>query len=363
MNVLFPIDLITFNPSNPYIVQLMQSLADCRQICNIGYGYVPFYWKKPLWDIVHIQWPEALVGWHTPGPKQIDAVRQTLEKLSRNSSIVLTVHNYGPQEDMGPAGDELFNVVFHNCDAFIHLGKASLEWFLKNNANEEWCSKAIHTIIEHGDYRYYNKLHSSKAAVPKSAKTHQLYLVFGTIRTVAEEALALEAFRLADLKSAKLVLAGMTSPEVRRNHKNEPALLDLPHVIRRQYRIAPEHVKPLFRASRFAFIPRCGRLNSGILPLAFTFGIPVIGPSDGVIGEIIQATDNIFYSPGDPQSASEALRRAHSLSDTEYDAMAWRTIEYCKDRMNWANLARQHVALYNRTRGAARRVRSIFGWR
>jgi glycosyltransferase involved in cell wall biosynthesis len=358
MDVLFPLDTGTFNAANPYIVQLMEALVRLPRVSRIGFGYLPFYWPKPRWDVVHIQWPEALVGWQSPTAEQLSELERTLKRVSRHASIIMTVHNYEPQASMGAAGEQLFDIVHRHCVAFVHLGQASREWFCRKYADHSWCSQAIHRVIEHGDYSCYKNIPADTSLVPKSVETHRSYLVFGTIRDEEEIALAEQAFHQASLDKAKLVFAGIVSPKAkghvapRIKHKD---------IIRYHRRIASEYVAPLVESSYFMFVPRNKRLNSGVLPLAFTFGLPVIGPDDGVIGELIRATNNITYVGGDVNSAAAALRRAHGLSRKRYRAMSERVQAYCRQHMSWPALAAQHLALYQETRTLRRRIQAFFG--
>ena len=91
-------------------------------------------------------------------------------------------------------------------------------------------------------------------------------------------------------------------------------------------------------------------MNSGVVSLAFTFDVPVIGPDEGVVGEIIKATGNICFTPGDLGSAVEALRTADSLSADQYQAMSGRIRDYRQKYMQWPHIAEQHIALYKRLR-------------
>ena len=86
----------------------------------------------------------------------------------------------------------------------------------------------------------------------------------------------------------------------------------------------------------------------------------MIGPNQGVIGEMIKATDNISYSPGNAKSAAEALRMAYSLSDEQYRAMSHRVREYRQKHMLWPDLAKRHIVLYKRTRHFSRIFKSRF---
>ena len=279
------------------------------------------------------------MGWKLPNPTQIETLQSALQRARRHACIVVTVHNYNAKDWMGAVGHRLYQTVYRNADAFIHLGRRSLEWFIATNKS---FTAAIHEVIEHGDYRYYDRLTPDHALVPRTLTSTKNFLVFGTIRRKEEILLAQNAFDAAQLPSAKLIFAGKLGPDARVDNASAN-----PNIIRHHKRVPNSQVKPLFKASKFVFV-RSGRLNSGVIPLAFTFDHPVIAPQEGVIGEMVEAVGNISFLPGNQSSAMEALRKAYFLSDQVYQAMCHRVRSYREKNMDWPDLARKHVALYNR---------------
>ena len=346
MKILFPLDVPTCNPVNPYVLQLMDALINQPEVSNVGFGCATLYWPKPQWDVIHIQWPEALVGWKTPTPAQVNTLCTRLEQARNRAAIVLTVHNHEPVNSMGPIGGLLYESIFKTTDAFVHLGQQSVEWFVGKNQHHQWCRQAIHEVIGHGDYSYYDLLEQEDALVPRAAASDTIYLVLGTMRQQAEIALAENAFSLAQLPSARLIFAGPIQPDAKFSGKRSSNS----NIIRYHKRIPNAQIKPLLCASDFVFLPRSGRLNSGILALAFTYDVPVIGPNEGVIGEIIESVDNISFDPADEKSAANALRKAYFLSAEEYQSMCSRVRDYRVTHMHWPKLAHRHVVLYERAR-------------
>ena len=346
MRVLFPLDVPTCDPINPYVLQLMDALINQREVSNVGFGCATLYWPKPHWDVIHVQWPEALVGWKTPTAAQVDTLCARLKQARNHAALVVTVHNYKPAETIGPIGPQLYECVFELADAFVHLGQRSVEWFFAENQHQKWCTAAIHEVIEHGDYSYYDLLEQDDTLVPRVNPSDIIYLVHGTMRQQAEITLAENAFSLAKLPSAKLIFAGPVQADAKSSTKR----LSSSNLIRYHHRISPTQIKSLVCASDFVFLPRSGRLNSGVLALAFTYDVPVIGPNEGVIGELIEAVDNISFEPADEKSAANSLREAYFLSDEEYQSMCNRVREYRMKYMQWPNLAHRHVVLYERAR-------------
>lgn len=224
-----------------------------------------------------------------------------------------------------------------------------MNWFLSEPQRHGASETALHEVIEHGDYSTYEALEEDASLVPAAAASQRTYLVFGAIRNKEELEFAERAFKLAQLSGAKLVFAGRLD-----GHVNTQLAAHSPSededIIRYHRRIANRQVKPLVSASYFVFIPRSDRLNSGVVSLAFTFGIPVVGPNEGVIGELVGAVDNLRFVPGDVTSAVSASQKAHRLPEDEYVAMVDRIRDYRRTHLRWSRVAEKHSELYRRAR-------------
>ena len=185
VKILFPQD-VSSHGGNAYVFQLMDALIRQPDVSNVGSGCGTLYWPKPNWDVIHIQWPEALVGWEAPTRRQIEALGSTLEQAKRHASLVVTIHNYNPKERMGQTGHKLYQSVYEKADAFVHLGQRSSEWFRNVNKDCDWCTAALHAVIEHGVYRIYNFIKQGKSPVLPSAISTTKFLVIGTMRSKEE---------------------------------------------------------------------------------------------------------------------------------------------------------------------------------
>jgi glycosyltransferase involved in cell wall biosynthesis len=77
-------------------------------------------------------------------------------------------------------------------------------------------------------------------------------------------------------------------------------------------------------------------LNSGLLPLAFTFGKVVVGPDLGNVGEILKQCGNPVFDPKNYRSASVALMQGIELSK---EGKGEENYLYAKE--NWSQEATQ----------------------
>jgi len=117
-------------------------------------------------------------------------------KTRQKTCLQVTIHNYHPKGC--PLGRELYQSVYKYADAFVHLGQQSLKWFIEKNKDQRWCSSAIHEVIQHGEYTFYDGLAQENNAILRHpALLDKVYLVFGSIWKNEELALAENAFQLA----------------------------------------------------------------------------------------------------------------------------------------------------------------------
>ncbi len=142
-----------------------------------------------------------------------------------------------------------------------------------------------------------------------------VYLAFGAIRPYKGVDGLLAAWRAAAASSRaprRLVVAGAAPP----GPGIDELLLDLavtPDVAAFPRRIDDQLVGDFFGAADVAVLTRTQALNSGVLLLALTFGLPVVAPRFAAAEEILDDRVAILYEPGDQDGLADALRRAPAL--------------------------------------------------
>jgi hypothetical protein len=338
MRILHAIDGATWRVSNPYVSQLMEALALTRR-ASVFHGVGRLYWGDD-YDIIHFQWPEAVFAWRPPSPEQMAAFEDALQRHRRRAAIVTTVHNFKPRRGMA----RVFRTIYGATDCFVHLSDASLEHFLSKYPRRR------HVVIPHGDYSYYGRLPAGARGVEDILPEYgdgPTVLVFGTLRELREEALAREAFQMAARGSARLVFAGALQSSIAGAAADELRQRHDAGIVRLHGTIDVEHVLPLIRTSRFLFLPRVDRLNSGVIALALTYAKPIIVPDDSTSAHL----DEVglpTYKAGDVQSAATAIERALRMPEKDYEALAKRMAAYRDAHMRWADIASEHLDVYSR---------------
>ena len=142
-----------------------------------------------------------------------------------------------------------------------------------------------------------------------------VFLAFGAIRPYKGIDSLLVAWRAAAASSPaprRLVVAGAVTP----GPGSDELLLDLavtPDVAAFPRRIEDALVGDFHRAADVAVLTRTQALNSGVLLLALTFGLPVVAPRFAAAVELLDERVALLYEPGDQDGLAEALRRAPEL--------------------------------------------------
>ena len=119
----------------------------------------------------------------------------------------------------------------------------------------------------------------------------------------------------------RLLIAGMpgSHPDVAR--LLERAALD-PNVLLDARRIDEAEVQLYLRAADFAVLPYKRSLNSSVLLLALTFGLPILVPDGGGLEELADPAFARTFASGDPDSLLGALRAMPELLTPEARAAA-----------------------------------------
>lgn len=86
-----------------------------------------------------------------------------------------------------------------------------------------------------------------------------------------------------------------------------------PRIVIHPRRIRDEEMQLFLRASDIAVLPYEHSLNSGVLLLAMTFGLPVVAPASGGMGETVDRAVARTFDPAIAGSLVEALRSCEEL--------------------------------------------------
>jgi beta-1,4-mannosyltransferase len=140
-------------------------------------------------------------------------------------------------------------------------------------------------------------------------------LAFGQLRPYKGHHLLLDAWAAGSGRmpeARRLVVAGRPAPRA----DNDALLLALgaaPDVVTVARALEVDEVATFFRAADVAVLSHVQALNSGVLLLALTFGLPVIAPRLPPMSELLDERVALLYEPGDVDDLAAALGRSPEL--------------------------------------------------
>ena len=312
MKILFPCDV----DPNPFVRTLADEMRARGHRVDQG---VDFFWNSAeRYDIVHFQWPNAVFRWNdadVTDARIAEALGRIAFFRSGGARILITRHNERPHW-ANPQLTKLYEAIEGACDTVVHLGEASV----RSAKALPHMAKLKHVVVPHHIYPGIDRAVSREAARARLgiADGARVMLAFGAFRNDEERLLALQA--AADCR-VRLLAPRLFQFPVRRKGQG----VDWTEFRRRlrflrfgvfsaNRMVSDEDLPNYFAAADAVFLQRIGTLNSGNLPMAYSFGKVVIGPDCGNIGEILRTTGNPTFDPKDAKSVATAVRRGFELA-------------------------------------------------
>lgn len=289
-------------------------------------------------DIVFFHWEEYLAKGKDTDTSFLEQLEKRMLYWKKRSKLVILKHNLNVHTPLGNS-EQIFEIVNKYQDGVIHMGEYSRREYTKMYSFSE---DKKHVIIPHQWYidtpNEVDKYAARKVLGIDNNKF--VMLVFGAVRKKDEADLILKSFSLLNADN-KLLLVSSWRGEKKINKKRYPlkwSLLKIRNILYRfnselklnQSFVAESEVQNYFSASDMLFIPRTDSLNSGNIPLGFTFKKVVVGPNIGNMGEILSNTGNPTFEVNSQGSIEEAINLGYKLSQTnkglenyEYAAKNW----------------------------------------
>ena len=310
--------------ANTFIATLSEALKRTGAEVDCG---VDRFWNAALgsYDVVHLQWPEALIGWS--GEKATDELLSRLrhrlaELKAAGTKIVYTRHNRKPHTLSGENITKLTEIFETGADAIVHMGATS-----KNECLEAYPNSAVrHVVIPHHlkeeiEFSISRAEARAKLGIAADAK---VMLSFGAFRHEEEIALVKDAVNGLDVPNFKL-LAPLCPGDTYKGP------------------VPDDELPAYFAAADIVFLQRVKVLNSGVLPLAYDAARVCVGPSDGNVGEILANTANPTFDPSDYASVVAAIKQGFVLAA---EGKGERNRVYAREHWNPDCIAKMMLAFY-----------------
>jgi glycosyltransferase involved in cell wall biosynthesis len=321
-----PATILAFHPVtlNPFQPQLY------RRAWDNGLGPVPLHRIEELDElaplpelgirtVLHLHWTHGVLARAADEPAARAAVGKFLERLDRfraaGGKLCWTVHNVLPHDARFAAIEaQLQQAVVDRADVVHIMARDTVE------AVSQWFTIPSTTVL-HVPLPSYRGVYQD--IVSGSEARHSLgiaadevvYGLFGAIKPYKGLAVLLDAFEaVADegVRPRRLLVAGAPD-DAPATEAFLARARDHPAVTLHARRIGDNEMQLFLRATDVAVLPYEDVLNSSVLFLVLTFGLPVVAPSEGGIAEEIEPTFGRTFAQGDPGSLAAALLATDEL--------------------------------------------------
>ena len=354
-----PIDIGRLYSGNPFDTELIRSL-DLAGL-SVDHGKFRLAQTHRQWDIVHFHWPELLMADRGIEPAALMWLESKLASLKEaGSRLVMTVHNAGPHYVSDSRYDQLYRMMMAAMDGYIHLGPAS-ESVIRQLYPAEVGDKP-HAVIPHGHYAVYGEMLSKPAARKQVGLPEKpTALVLGSLRDPEEYKLCLEFAKGLAASGRQLVFSGklwyrnsgfsrLPKPLVSiadqvRPKWHEWVLGRQESVVLRSGPVAYDQMRFLVSAADVVLIPRLKTLNSGTLPLGFTYGAVVLGPDTGNVGQLLRTNGNPAFAVNE-RSVGQIKEYWDAAFAAAEQGVGQKNRQVAVDEWSWERIGMMHREFY-----------------
>jgi hypothetical protein len=300
-----------YQAPNVYLKEIADSLRKyCEVICSVE----AFWYTNILFDIIHIQWADELFQRDNINENDLSAIKLYFNFWkSKGTKIVATRHNEYPHIYTGESVKKLYDFVYSNADAVVHLGNYSKEKLGFNTTKN--------IVITHPNYNsLINKSLSKEAARKylKLPKNPKILITLGAIRKDNEEKQIINSFKKIKSREKCILIISCSRifssrPSFRRN-----PIKRIMYILKYWYlrinkiiietRFLTDNELTLYvTAADIIISPRIDSLNSGVIFLGYSFGKPVVGAGIGNMKNTLETTGNLPFIPQNIDSISKSM--------------------------------------------------------
>ncbi|MGD8814169.1 MAG: glycosyltransferase family 4 protein [Anaerolineales bacterium] len=201
------------------------------------------------------------------------------------------------------------------------------------------CSHDRVHVLPIGSYDYFQSWSQSR----KSPRPHSV-LFFGRIWDYKGLMYLIKAEPLITqaIPGTRIVIAGVGEPF----DKYRQAMVNPRNFEVHNHRIPPAMVAELFQSASVVVLPYTESSQSGVIPVAYAFGKPVVATTVGGIPECVDHGETGYLVPPcDIESLADAVVRLLS-NDSARHQMGCNARAKAETSMSWSAIARQTLSIY-----------------
>ena len=333
------------------------TMAWRRRLCETAN---PFFLKRLTADIVKNFTPDIVhVNW---GGVWLWPFVRELRKMS--VPVVVTVHDPTPHEERRPLADRLAKAWFDGWQmpraigavSAIHVHSKSHENTVAERFGENLRAKTY--VVPHGGGAVLPHGARSKSMPPELAEAPPTapsniftILFFGRIQPYKGLHVLCRAVRdILHDTPVRLVVAGKGPIDSEwMTWLKENAIL-----INRF--IEDEEIPTIFSACHVVVLPYLSATQSGVIPLAYHYGKPVVVTAVGALPEVVEdGKTGYIVTPGSSESLAAGIRAV--MTDGAYERMGREARRYLKANISWERVAARHLERYRIVLGLGRLAR------
>ena len=293
---------------------------------NVSAGLPELYLGLRDFDLIHFHWPEELTGWAMPpSPRAMRRVLARMDALKPATKMVCTVHNLLPHADRGGESEALYTAFYERMDVIGHFHETSRAAVAARYAHIPASKHLVHGMQVFADLRVHatgKAAARARLGVPGDAT---VIAAVGQVRSMGELALLAGAVGKSDLAPIHMIRAfrqphaSSMADRVRRKYLMR-TVERLAGVTLEGY-VEDADMVAVCEAADIIIIPRLeNQLNSGVLPLAMTFGTGIVAPDCGVFREMLAGSMNELYAPGNAGAMAAAIARLAGKNQSDVRA-------------------------------------------
>lgn len=246
-------------------------------------------------------------------------------QISKFTNIVTTLHDPHPH-------DVTHNLLIRILNRFSSKAQKKVDGIvILNKTDYDYVKKTYNkdiAVIPHASFDYY-----AKTTDNESKKITKTIGFIGRIEPYKGLDLLVESFVLNPDSSLKMLIAGSGKIDDDTKLKIDG---DKRIILYNRY-IEENEFPSLFKKIDFLVLPYKRASQSGVIPMSFAFGVPVIATNVGALSEQIPEGTGVIVSP-DKDSISEAINYMYKDASIITE-MGKKAKKYSDENMTWSQSA------------------------
>ncbi|MFB3786791.1 MAG: glycosyltransferase family 4 protein [bacterium] len=266
-------------------------------------------------------------------------------RMLRSTPLVLTVHD--PYQHEGLSWwDHYYNEAMQKL--FVRKARKIIVHgeLLKLQMRERYprLKDSGLAILPHGDLSIMRHWVPREPPNGETGPANRTILFFGSVRANKglEYLIQSEPVIRKRLPDCQIVIAGHCD----HFERYEPWIMPDSKISVINQFIPNHEVQAYFENAAVVVLPYISATQTGIIPLAYSFGKPVVASRVGAIPEVVEeGKTGYLVEPRDPQALGEAIVKVLEDED-QYRTMSEYVKKYCEEALSWDTIAQKTIRIY-----------------